>query len=170
MAIENVPVKNASGVSTGIAADQVGDIYYPVTKIDVGADGSAALLSPSTPLPVAHGQGLSIFRHLDLDETKREVKSTAGRLCGWFITNRSAADIFVKFYNSAASGVTIGSTTPVLTFCVPGNSVSHVGAAVLSDRGITFSSGITVACLTGVADSNTSGPAANECVANIFYE
>ena len=110
--------------------------------------------------------GLSIFRSLDLDETEEEIKSTAGQVYGYYIYNKAATAIYVKFYNATAANVTVGTTTPVLTIGIPAGS----GANVEWTNGIAFSTAITIAATTGVADNDTTAPAANDIVANIFYK
>jgi hypothetical protein len=109
--------------------------------------------------------GLSAFRSIDLDETEEEIKATAGQVYGWYLYNTSASVRFVKFYNATAASVTVGSTAPVLTIPVPATS----GANVFSDIGIAFSTAITVAATTGVADADAGAPAANDVVVNVFY-
>jgi len=109
--------------------------------------------------------GATIFRSIDIDETEEEIKATAGQVFGYYMFNATAATVFVKFYNATAANVTVGTTTPVLTLPIP------AGAAANSpyDFGIAFGTAITVAATTGVADNDTTGPAANGCVINVFY-
>jgi hypothetical protein len=114
--------------------------------------------------------GLTIFRSIDLDETEEEVKATAGALYGWYIANLRSSPLFVKFYNATTANVTVGTTTPVMTFPMPANSTNYVAANATSAHGITFSTAITVAATTGVADNDTGAPGANECVVNLWYK
>lgn len=111
--------------------------------------------------------GLSIFRSIDLDETEEDVKTSAGQLFGWYLFNNHATDVrFVKLYNATAANVTVGSTTPVMTIPLPPKG----GANVLFETGIAFSTAITAAATTGVADADTGTPGANEVIANFFYK
>lgn len=119
-----------------------------------------------TVRPNANGEGLDIFRSLDLDETEEDVKTAAGKLYGWYIFNAAASTRYVKFYNATAASVTVGSTTPVLTVPIPAGSAANVEYT----NGIPFSTAICVAATTGVADSDTGAPAANDVVVNIFYK
>lgn len=114
--------------------------------------------------------GCSIFRSLDLDESEEEVKASAGCVYGYYIANLATSTRFVKFYNATAASVTVGSTTPVMTLPIPGNSTDDVGANLLGGVGITFDTAITVAATTGIADSDTGAPGANEVVINLFYK
>lgn len=109
--------------------------------------------------------GLTIFRSIDLDETEEEVKSSTGQVYGWYLYNNAAATTYVKFYNATAASVVVGTTIPVLTIPVPAGSAANVEFT----NGIAFSTAITVAATTGVADSDTGAPAANDLIANILY-
>jgi hypothetical protein len=114
--------------------------------------------------------GLSIFRSLDIDETEEDVKTSAGVLYSIAAFNRTAAPLYLKFYNATAANVTVGTTTPVLTFVVPANADSDGAGFVLEKTyGWTFDTAISVACTTGVADSDTGAPGANDCVINLGY-
>jgi hypothetical protein len=142
-------------------------------SVDEG-DGGAARMTLDrkvivTPQPHTTG-GLSIFRSLDLDETEEDVKTAAGQVYGWFIANLATTTRFVKFYNATAANVIVGTTAPVLTLPIPGNSSDDVAANALGGMGIAFDTAICVAATTGVADADTGAPGANEVVINIFYK
>lgn len=124
---------------------------------------------PTTPQP-ATANGLSTFRSLDLDETEEQVKGTAGQVYGLWFSNTTASTLWLKFYNGTAASVTVGTTTPVITLGLPGNSSDTISGVFSSTMGITFDTAITVAATTGVLDTDTTGPAANGCIVNIFYK
>ena len=109
--------------------------------------------------------GLTIFRTLDADETEEEIKATAGQVFGWYLYNDGAAEVYVKFYNATAANVTVGTTTPVLTIPVPAGAAANV----FGEIGIAFGTAITIAATTAVADADTTAPAANQVIANVFY-
>jgi hypothetical protein len=136
--------------------------YEPYAVNEVGAVWE-------TPTPSANG-GLTIFRSIDLDETEEEVKATAGNVYGMWVTNTATATRFIKFYNATAANVTVGTTTPVITWGIPGNSTDDISGLFGSAMGIGFSTAITVAATTGVADNDTGAPGANEVIVNIFYK
>lgn len=121
------------------------------------------------PGPSTSG-GLSIFRSIDLDESEEEIKASAGQVYGWYFANLASSTRFIKFYNATAANVTVGTTTPVLTLPLPGNSSDDIAANALGGMGITFDTAITVAATTGVADSDVGAPGANEVIVNIFYK
>lgn len=137
-------------------------------------DGGSTLTVDGTvttnPQPTTSG-GLTPFRSIDLDETEEQVKATAGQIYAVWISNLATTTRFVKFYNDTAANVSVGTTTPVLTLPIPGNTnddttlVSQFGG-----MGVVFDTAITVAATTGVADNDTGAPGANEVIVNIFYK
>lgn len=122
-----------------------------------------------TPQPHTAG-GLSIFKSIDLDETEEEVKGSAGQVYSMWVTNTATATRWVKFFNAPASGVTIGTATPIITIGIPGNTSDDVTGLFGGGYGIAFDTAITVAATTGVADLDTGAPGANEVIVNIFYK
>ena len=158
----------SSVMMAGFEADEAS-----IDSVDEGDAGAARMTLDRkvivTPQPHTTG-GLTIFRSLDLDETEEEVKGTAGQVYGWFIANLATSTRFVKFYNATAANVTVGTTTPVLTFPIPGNATDDIAANALGEHGITFDTAITLAATTGIADNDTGAPGANEVVVNLFYK
>lgn len=112
------------------------------------------------------GSGMSIFRSIDLDESEEDVKTSAGTLYGWYIQNKNAATLYLKFYNATAANTVVGTTTPVMTIPVPTGAAANVEFT----NGIAFTTAICAAVTTGVADNDTGAPAANDFIANIFYK
>lgn len=152
--------------STPTGTAMMFEVDTATNEIDVV---SSADPLPITPQP-ATANGLSTFRSLDLDETEEQVKGTAGQVYGLWFSNTTASTIWLKFYNATAAAVTVGTTTPVITLGLPGNSSDTISGVFSSTMGIAFDTAITVAATTGVADSDTSGPALNGCIVNIFYK
>ena len=142
-------------------------------SVDEGDAGAARMTLDRRQITVPQGHaagGLDIFRSLDLDESEEDVKTTAGTLYGWYIANLATTTRFVKFYNATAATVVVGTTTPVLTLPIPGNSTDDIAANALGGVGIKFDTAICVAATTGVADADTGAPAANDVVINLFYK
>jgi hypothetical protein len=143
-------------------------------SVDEGDAGAARMTLDRkvivTPQPHTAG-GLTIFRSIDLDESEEEVKASAGCVYGMWVTNTATSTRFIKFYNATAANVTVGTTTPVITIGIPGNSSDDVsGNFGPGGMGITFDTAISVAATTGVADADTGAPGANEVIVNIFYK
>jgi len=110
--------------------------------------------------------GCTIFRTLDLDETEEEVKATAGNVYGYYFYNAATSVRYLKFYNATAASVSVGTTTPVLTFPLPASSAGHI----MFPYAAGFSTAICVAATTGLADADTGAPAANDVILNVFYK
>lgn len=114
--------------------------------------------------------GTSVYRSLDLDETEEDVKTSAGTLYWIHAVNVTTAVIYLKFYNATAANVTVGTTTPVLTFPVVSQGTTGGAGFVFSvPQGIAFGTAICMAATTGVADNDTGAPAANALIVNVGY-
>jgi hypothetical protein len=110
--------------------------------------------------------GTDTFRSIDLDESEEEIKDEPGKVYGYDVYNANAALRYLKFYNATAATVVVGTTVPVRTIPLPATSRIAYHLPV----GIEFSTAITVAATTGLADNDTGAPGANEVIVNIDYE
>ncbi len=144
---------DTAATSAGTSADWA--------TVDASAEG--ALWVTTTPTTTS---GCSIFRSLDLDETEEEIKATAGNLYGYYFFNATASVRYLKFYNATAANVTVGSTTPVLTFGIPASAAGHVAFPFP----IGFGTAITAAVTTAAADADTGAPGAGDIILNCFYK
>lgn len=129
--------------------------------MDASAEG--ALWVTSTPTTTS---GCLTFRSIDLDETEEEVKATAGNIYGYYFYNAAASIRYLKFYNATAASTTVGTTTPMRTYPIPAGAAGHVSLAYP----IAFSTALSVAVTTGLADNDTGAPGANEFILNIDYK
>lgn len=111
------------------------------------------------------------FRSIDLDETEEEVVGKPAYLAGALIQNLHATDNrFVRFYDAAAADVTVGTTTPYLgAIRVAAGETLQIDFRDAGGRGTPFPTAISVAATTGVADSDTGAPGANEVLATVFF-
>ena len=154
---------NAIGKLAANSGVDIGDV--DVTSISAGTNaiGNVGLIGRTTG-------GLTIFRSIDLDESEEEVKATAGQVFTITAFNRTAAPLYLKLYNATAANVTVGTTTPVMTFLVPANADSDgAGFIHTTDIGYAFGTAISAAVTTGVADNDMGAPGANDCLVNIGY-
>lgn len=171
---DNFTANAGSGGST-FASDDISAVQYPRLKVTLGADGvndgdiSLTNPAPARIVPMA-ADGCDIFRSLDLDESEEEVKASAGCVYGVWFSNVATSTRFLKFYNATAANVTVGTTTPVLTLALPGNTSDDVSGVFSIPQGIKFSTAICVAATTGLADNDTGAPSTNDVVVNIFYK
>lgn len=152
---DEAPSGHVQRVKLAISTDG-GDTHIPATT-----DGLAVLLRPET------SGGPTVFRStVDLDETEEEVKASAGQVYGYYFHNVASAFRYLKWYNQTAASVIVGTTVPYLTMGLPATSAGHISFP----HGIPFGTAITVACTTGVADSDTGAPNANDVAVNILYK
>ncbi len=166
---DGVPVTGGTGYT--IKTDETATGHVQVTKLALSADGSDAMV-PATadglailPRPELTG-GPVVFRStVDLDETEEQVKATGGQVYGYYFHNVSASWRYVKWYNATAAVVVVGTTVPYLTMGLPPASAGHLAFTY----GVPFSTAITVACTTGVADTDVGAPTTNDVAVNIFY-
>jgi hypothetical protein len=171
-------VQGPAGADNAIAGNPLlaGGRASTTTPSAVSADGDAVSnwltregAQAVTPVPHTRG-GLLIFRTIDLDETEEEVKATAGQVYGYIFSNLASSTRFLKFYNATAASVTVGSTTPVMTIALPGNTSDDITGHLLGGLGIEFDTAITIAATTGVLDSDTGAPGTNEVLVNVLYK
>jgi hypothetical protein len=143
-------------------------------SVDEG-DGGAARMTLDrkqivTPQPHTTG-GLSVFRSLDLDETEEDVKTSAGQIYGWIITNFATTTRYIKFSNATAANTTVGSTAVFLTVPVPGNASDDTTLVQnFGGMGITFDTALCAYATTALADADTGAPAANDVAITVFYK
>jgi hypothetical protein len=89
----------------------------------------------------------------------RTIKATAGTVYNIVASNANAAVRYLKLYNTATAP-TVGTTVPVLTIAIPAaGTTPPINFGAMGHR---FSTGISMALTTGVADSDTAAVAANE--------
>src|SRR3990167_1596667 len=154
---------NAIGKLAANSGVDIGDV--DVTSIASGTNsiGNVGIIPRTTG-------GMTIFRSLDIDESEEDVKTNAGQVFSISAFNTTAAPLYLKFYNLTAANTTVGTSTPVLTFVVPGNADSDGAGFIWNNPiGFAFATAICVACTTGVADADTGAPGANACVIDIGY-
>ena len=114
---------------------------------------------------------LRIFKTLDLDETAQAIKNKPGAIYGGMITNRATAVRWIKLFDALQSNVVVGTTIPVITWGIPGQTTDTVAAIIgaAGQNGIQFLTGISICCTTGFADNDTGAPGANDIICNLFW-
>jgi hypothetical protein len=114
--------------------------------------------------------GTTLYKNIDVDESEDEVKGTAGQVYWIHAMNLTASPLYLKLYNATAASVTVGTTVPDLTFPIPTQGDTNGAGFTLSiPNGIAFSTAISIAATTGVADNDAGAPAANAVVVNLGY-
>ena len=130
-----------------------------ITLFAIKAANTPSLTTDSA-IVVTTREVFSRYRNTALSSTPDQVKSSATALRGWNIINVNAVPVYVKFYDNLAASVTVGTTTPFLTLEVPPQVSDTPGCVYMEpicvqDRATTA---LTIACVTGLADSNTVAP------------
>ena len=97
-----------------------------------------------------------------MDNTAQVCKASRARLYGYFVVNPNTDDAWLHFYNAAAAGVTVGTTTPMLSLWVPGEG----GIDEMFSIPVEFSTALTYAASTTVTGG--TDPTAG-LVANLYY-
>lgn len=93
------------------------------------------------------------------------IKSSAAQVTGYYVGSLATAAMYVKLYNKASSP-SPGSDTPRLTILIPPGSAANQ----CFDPPLAFETGLGVAIVAGIADNDNTSVAANEVVANIFFQ
>lgn len=137
-----------------------------IGDVDVLSIAAGTALIGDVGLGVRTSGGATLFKDIDVDETEDAIKATAGQLYWLYLFNATAAIIYVRLYNATVANVVVGTTVPDMTIPVPGNNdTDGAGVSFTVVQGIVFSTALTIAATTGVADNDTGAPAANALIA-----
>ena len=135
-----------ANIGTGSLAagtNAIGDFGVQYRANATGAASVANILSPATPAVQA-------------------VKASAGRLLSITATNTNAAARFIKIWNTASGGITLGTTAALLEIGIPPNQTiqfvmeggigfaTAISMAVTGGQGLTNNAAITVGDVTGI--------------------
>ena len=91
------------------------------------------------------------------------VKTTAGKVLGWYFANTTAAWVYVKLHNQNTAPT--AGTGVVRTIGVPPNAVSQL----FSEGGITFATGIGMTVVSGAADTDATAVTAAAVVGELIW-
>ena len=153
---------NQVTTNTGIdgLADQIGEVQASPTANTV-LDRLKAIVTGLGSVTLASESGFLTYRNTALSNTAVAVKASAGSVMGWNFINPNTVPAYVKFFNLASGSVTVGTSAVVLTLIVPPGDGTTPGSRTLAPSLIpfeTFSTAISMACVTGLADNNNSAP------------
>ncbi len=95
------------------------------------------------------------------------LKAISGEVGFISVYNSAGAPCYVKFYDKATAPA-VGTDIPVHVIGGPGNT-SGAGAVESLVKPLVFTTGIAFAVVTGVANTDNTGVAANNVVLNIGY-
>lgn len=130
--------------------------YQVLQAINQNLGEGLSALANATP----DDPGFSLYRNWALTNTKQTVKAAPGNVYGLKIINPHTAPVYVKFYDALVADVTVGVNTPKFVVPVPANDGTNNGVTWLAPDHpmMYFAVGITIACVTELADSGTTAP------------
>lgn len=126
----------------------------PLKTTSVGA--LWATLTPSTT------GGWSPYKASALTNSAVTVKASAGNLGGYHCLNAAAAITYIQIFDTSGA-VTLGTTTPVLSFGLPASGAGNLEFS----NGVNFANAIKVAATT-TAGGSTAPATAMDC--NFLYK
>jgi hypothetical protein len=137
--------------------------------IDAALPAGTATIGAVGLVPKTSG-GLSFYKNINLQNSDVSVKASAGQVYWIFAINLGSTPRYLKFYNAATASVTVGSTAPDLTIPIPSHGDTNgAGVQINIPMGLAFGTAITIAATTGIGDSDSGNPGANEVVVAIGY-
>lgn len=133
-----VPISSTvtANIGTGSLAagtNAIGDVGVQYRANATGAASMANVNCPATPAAQA-------------------VKASAGRLLGLVVTNTAASARWIKLWNTATGGITMGTTAALVEIGIPPGQTINWS----SDGGIGFSTAISMAVTGGQGLSNNT--------------
>lgn len=100
------------------------------------------------------------------------VKTSAGQVYGYSIFSIDQTPVYLKFYDLATTPSPATDNGSLILRI----GVTAVASALGQKReeffpmGIAFSAGISIAVVTGIADTNNSSVSASEILVNVYYK
>lgn len=136
--------------------------------VNTNANGRAVVANSSPVVSVAAAS--TAAEVAPNNTTAVVVKGSAGTLFGVQLAGLGSAPAYVKIYNAATA--TCGSGTPVKRLMIPAAATAANGAGsnVTFGPGLAMSTGITYCVTTGIADTDTTAPAASTFLVNVDFE
>lgn len=142
----------SSVMMAGFQADEAS-----TDSIDEGDAGAARMTLDRKQIVTtyAHGAGGASVATGTIAATKTDIgtANTAGTVLGWYIYNPNASVAYVQFFNTQASGVTLGTTAPVYSLGIPATSAANIPPTM---PGIAHATAISIAVTT--TRSGSTGP------------
>lgn len=184
----NLDIRDLTSASDSMAAVQsgtwnIGTLTSITNDVNI-ADGGNSLTVDASQLDIddlnitddavsavvganASAAGCDTIFDSSANNTAQAIKANSGRLYGIEISNPNTTDAYLQIFDLTTGNVTVGTTTPKLSFLVPAGNGTRDGAM---DKSfiipITFSTAITYACTT---TATGSGNPSTALVVNFIY-
>jgi hypothetical protein len=107
--------------------------------------------------------GASHYRNIDLNSTGILIQTAQTYVTSIEVFNTTGATIYLKIYNKATAATS--ADTPIKTIPIAAGRERDINSGI----GWNIALGYSVRCVTGVADADTTSPAANGCVFSTTY-
>lgn len=112
----------------------------------------------------------TLYKNIDVDESEDQVQGSETYIVWLHVMNLSSSVRYLKLYNALATNVTVGTTVPDLTFPIPTTGDTNgAGFTVSIPNSLPFTTALTIAATTGLADNDSGAPGANEVIVNMGY-
>lgn len=123
-----------------------------------------------TQVNLTSPSGLIQFTDTAIGNTADAVKASSAVVYSVFVDNsgNGGAAAYVKLWNVASGGVTVGTTSPDEVIFVPAGAVITVPYYTKAAPGKTFGTALTAACLTTGGTAGVTAPT-NPVVVSILY-
>ena len=120
---------------------------------------------PGTPDDLRSAASASVYHAISAASTNAaSIKAAAGLVTGYYLVNTAIAFRYVKLYNKA-SAPTVGTDTPLCVFGIPAGSAANMEFSLP----IAFPTGIAIAIVAGIADSDATAVSVNTVAVSLFY-
>lgn len=158
-----------SSVATGgvkqLQGDQYGNLRNQEMYSPQYEDNTNALATVAVKPLAVSTYSWTLFQNLAANATLN-VKATPGNVRSVYCHNINAAARYIQLHNTATTPG--GGAVPLLTFLVPASSAIFIGADILGDHGVNFSTGIAFAFST-TEGTYTAGTATDQFT-HILYK
>ncbi len=130
----------------------------------VTIQGTAAIGGDVATLYRSSASGASTTHLVSAANTNSTlVKSSAGKVLGWYFANTTVAWVYVKLHNQTTAPT--AGTGVVRTIAVPPNGVSQF----FSEGGTTFTTGIGMTVVGGASDADNTAVTAAALVGDLIW-
>lgn len=167
---DNVTLNVGAGGATCAADDVGGGVLVQRVKATFGVDGTATDVSASNPLPITllpvTSGGGSDYHKVSAGSTNAAViKASAGQVYGVQGFSVAAYPVYVKLYDKA-SAPNPAADTVIRTIAM------QAGVRCDDDmfNGLTFATGIAIAIVKGIGDTDNTPVLANDCVVDVDFK
>jgi hypothetical protein len=135
---------------------QPNPVITPVVAYRPDGDGGFSLSEVQSS-----DAGMQPFRNTAASNTPLAVKASAGNIYELQCINTNPNTVYLKFYNIAAAGVTVGTSTVRRVIPCPGGSVANPGFIFMHSESplfAHFSTAIAIAVTANQADNDNTAP------------